>query len=243
VNPRFALAIPHSEASHLGALRRWTGIEVCEEGPLVWVRAAHLDEHQWDFCRRLPGADRYTITDEGRRLAVGNLVPHGRLPTGPWRSLVDWLEVELPRRDESPPLPPPVSLRLVRSTIERDAGWLLTDAATWHAYASTAPQIRLACWSFAADETGAVVVRGKPLPPVPGVRLVESDGIAVPVGYAWRPAVSAALVREAFRLEKDDGILWTADGVRRRIAAGDWVRATRSAARLTRDRLAAGGGP
>jgi hypothetical protein len=98
--------------------------------------------------------------------------------------------------------------------------------------------VRLNCWSFALNPAGEVLVRGKPLPPLDGTRLVETEGIAVPVGYAWSPAVPAAIVRRAMRLEKDETLVWTADGARRTVAAGDWVRATRSAVRLTRDRFA-----
>ena len=114
---------------------------------------------------------------------------------------------------------------------------MLAGLDAWSAYGATAPQVRLACWSFAANSTGLVLVRGTPLPPLPGTRFVETDGIAVPLGFAWSPAVPAAVLRRVFKLEKDDALLWTADGVRRRIAAGDWVRATRSAVRLTCDAL------
>jgi len=238
MNARFALALPQVEAACLAAVRRWPGLEVCEAAGTVWLRAPHLDDDQWEFCRRLPGADRYTLADDGRLLRVGMLVPHGRPPAGPWRPIVQWLGVELPTTDSPPPPPPPAPLALVRSTVERAPTWLLTDLETWTAYAATAPQVRLACWSVAADPAGRVEVRGTPLPPLPGARFVETDGIAVPLGYAWSPGVPAALLRQAFRLEHGDALLWTADGTRRRIAAGDWVRATRSAVRLTHDEFA-----
>jgi|GEM_PF-379936 len=260
MNARFALSLPKADAPTLGAvslgavthstallgtgllgtMRRWQGLEVCEADGSVWLRAEHLDDEQWDYCRRLPGADRFTLTLDGRLLSVGKLVPHGRLPAGPWRPIGVWLEVELPPRGFALPPPQPTGLALVRSTTERDAAWLLTEINAWCAYAATAPQVRLANWSFAADAAGRVLIRGTPLPPLPGTQFVVSEGIAVPVGFAWSPAVGAAVLRRVFRLERDDGVLWTADGVRRRIAAGDWVRATRSAVRLTRDRLLQG---
>jgi hypothetical protein len=243
MNARFALSLPHADTGSLGAvslgtLRRWPGLEVLETADSVWVRSPHLDDEQWEYCRRLPGADRFTLTDDGRLLAVGMLVPHGRLPAGLWRPITDWLGVELPTSDSAPPPPKPSGLALVRSTIERDAAWLLTTLDAWSAYTAIAPQVRLACWSFAANSTGLVLVRGTPLPPLPGTRFVEMEGIAVPLGFAWSPAMPAAVLRRVFKLEKDDAVLWTADGMRRRIAAGDWVRATRSAVRLTHDELA-----
>jgi hypothetical protein len=241
VNARFALRLSLVEAACLGAVRRWPGLEVCEAGQSVWLRSQHLDDEQWDFCRRLPGADRYTLTDDGRLLAVGMLVPHGRPPDGPWRVVADWLAVELPPTDSAPAPPKRAALGLVRSSVERDPSWLLTDIDTWAAYAATAPQVRLACWTFVVNPIREVLVRGTPLPPLAGTQLVETEGIAVPVGFAWSPAVPPAVIRKSFRLEIGDSLVWSADGTARRIPAGDWVRATRSAVRLTRDQFQNGG--
>jgi hypothetical protein len=96
-----------------------------------------------------------------------------------------------------------------------------------------APQARLAHWSFAADSTGRVVVRGAPLPPLRGTQYVEECGIAAPAGWHWAPPVEAAVARAALGLEQGDSALWFADGSWHKIAAGDWVRATRSAARFS----------
>jgi hypothetical protein len=238
MNARFAMALPRSEVASLGAVRRWQGLEVCEADDAVWLRAANLDDDQWDFCRRLPGADRFTLTDDGRLLAVGMLVPRGKPPAGPWLPIAQWLRVELPTTDSAPPPPSPAALSLVRSTTPRNAAWLLTDFETWARYAASAPQVRLSCWSFAVDSAGRALVRGTPLPPLAGTQLAETDGIAVPLGYTWSPGVATGVLRQVFRLEAGDALLWTADGVRRRIAAADWVRAIRSAVRLTRDELA-----
>jgi hypothetical protein len=86
-----------------------------------------------------------------------------------------------------------------------------------------------------ADDRGRVIVRGAPLPPLPGVRLVEQDGIAVPAGWTWYPAIDAVVVRELLSLKSEDSARWnTAEGWQR-ISASDWVQTTRSAVRLTRE--------
>ncbi|HVW35796.1 MAG TPA: hypothetical protein VHB99_00775, partial [Pirellulales bacterium] len=72
-----------------------------------------------------------------------------------------------------------------------------------------------------------------PLAPLGGVQYVEESGIAVPAGWHWSPAVEAAVVRAALGLEPGDSALWFADGSWQKIAADDWVRATRSAARFS----------
>ena len=67
------------------------------------------------------------------------------------------------------------------------------------------------------------------LPPLPGQRWVEQEGIAVPAGWTWTPAVEAALVRQVFGLAAGDVALWHADGAWERIAGDEFVRATRAA--------------
>lgn len=238
---RFAISLPRTEAARLGPLRLWSEFEVCETREAIWLRAARLDDEQWDFCRRLPGAGRYEVLADGQLLPAGALVPRGNLPEGTWAPLVEWLQLELPAATASLATPPRIALRLTPAHEPRAASWLLTSLAEWCAYVETAPQARLARWAFAADATGRVVVRGAPLPPLRGVHYVEESGIAVPAGWHWAPAVEAAVVRDVLGLEQGDSALWFADGSWDKIAMGDWIRATRSAARLTLEEQHRGG--
>ena len=100
-----------------------------------------------------------------------------------------------------------------------------------------APQVRLDRWRFAVAADGRVAVHGQPLPPLPGRRWVEQEGIAVPAGWTWTPAVEAALLRQVFGLAEGDVALWDVDGAWERIAADEFVRATRAAVRATVKRL------
>jgi hypothetical protein len=143
------------------------------------------------------------------------------------------LNVALPVIDTPAASPQPTVLRLVRASHELDATWLLTTFETWAAYAVQAPQVRLARWSFVAGRDGRVVVRGAPLPPLPGQRFVDREGIVVPAGYTWSPAVDAQTVRQCWSLDRGECVLWMADGSCQRIALENWVQATRSAVRLT----------
>lgn len=233
VTPRFAWSVPSDFLRPLGPLRHWPGIEVAEASPRVWLRAGHLEAGQWEQVRRLPDADRYTVVDGDVLVRAGGRVPCGQLPPGPWHPLARWLAVTTPAADVPVSLPRGHALRLVRSLIERDSTWLEVSLATWTAYAVIAPQVRLARWTFAADRRGQVVIRGAPLPPLPGDRFVDHDGIAVPEGWTWTPHVPPDVLRAAFALGEGDTLLWTLRRGCERIAADDWVRATRSAARLT----------
>ncbi|HUY90019.1 MAG TPA: hypothetical protein VMV10_14885 [Pirellulales bacterium] len=233
MNARHALSLSRDEAVCLGPLRRWSAFEVCEAEETLWLRAARLEDEQWEYCRRLPGAERFEVLADGQLLPVGARVPRGYLPAGPWEVLHRWLQLELPAAETALATPFQTALRLVRSSEPRPASWLLASLAEWSAYVETAPLVRLARWSFAADAAGRAAIRGAPLPPLRGTQYVEESGLAVPAGWHWSPAVEAAVVRAALRLEPGDCALWFADGAWQKIAAGDWVRATRSAVRLT----------
>lgn len=236
VNARFALALRAADAPLLALLRPWR-VEVCIGDHTLWLRAERLDEAQWDHCRRLPGADRFTVLDDGQLLPVGAAAPRGYLPAGPWQPLADWLRVGLPPAGVPLSRPSTVRLALIRSSSEAEPSWLLTDADTWCRYAETAPQVRLARWSFAATAAGQVAVRGTPLPPLPGERLVDHGGIVVSAGWSWAPAVEPGVLRQVFSLAEGDSALWLADSSWHRIHEADWVQASRSAARLTLEEL------
>ena len=106
------------------------------------------------------------------------------------------------------------------------------------AYAQAAPQWRLERWAFVATDDGRVLVRGLPLPPLSGNRFVESDGVCVTAGCAWSPAVEPAIVRQLLQLEEGEIAIFWEVGSFDRIAAGDWVRVSRSALAGTRESLA-----
>lgn len=233
MKPLWALRLAKSDGHRLGPLRVWPGLEVLEADEVVWVRAEKLEEPQWEFCRRLPGAARFAVHDDLQLTAVGDQVPKGHLPQGTWQPLEKWLEPKLPPRGMPGRLQDRVELSMVRTAELREPTWLLASLDDWAAYVPTAPQARLARWSFVADRRRRVIVRGGPLPPLPGLRLVEQEGIAVPAGWTWTPTIDANVLREVLSLEKGDAAMWDASDGWQRIGSGDWVQTTRSAVRLT----------
>ncbi len=159
--------------------------------------------------------------------------PKNRLPGGPWVSLPKWLALELPPAGLAGRSEQRTPMVLVRSSRPETASVLLTSIDRWEAYAIQAPQVRLDRWQFAVAEDGRVVVRGEPLPPLPGERWVDREGIAVPAGWRWSPPVEAAIVRAVFGLEPGDLALWQTDGTWQRIRAADFMPASRAAVRAT----------
>jgi hypothetical protein len=126
-----------------------------------------------------------------------------------------------------------VPLRIVACGAGPEPVLLETALGVLAEYAAAAPQWRLERWSFAATAAGSVLVRGLPLPPLPGTAWVDCGGIAVPAGCAWTPAVEPAVVRQLLHLAAGELGLLRPDGRFDRISAEDWVRAGRSAIRET----------
>jgi hypothetical protein len=169
-------------------------------------------------------------------VAEGDLVPLGRVPGGPWALLSEWLNVALPEARPTSGLPAvPIALSLVWAGGEREPEILETTLTQWAAYVVAAPQWRIDRWTFAATSEGHVLVRGTPLPPLPGTQWVLQEGIAAPAGMTWSPRVEAAVVRQALGLAEGEVALLRPEGTCDRITADHWVRASRSAVRATQE--------
>ena len=230
---RWAVRLEKTEIESVKKLRLAEGAEICEAEDQIWVRGETLGESLARLLRRHPHARRFWVLPDDQLVSPGKLVPRGYLPEGPWVPLVGWMSVHLPQVAAAGRLRGQVPIRLVRSGDMREPTVLITGLAQWYAYGTSAPQVRLDRWFYAAAEDRRVVVRGSPLPPLPGSRLVEAGGIAVPAGWTWFPAVEAAVLREVFGLEDKDLALFSGDGTWERVPASQFVRATRSSIRVT----------
>lgn len=236
----WAIELDAADAPACGPLRDEPGIEACVVAGRLWLRGENIDEALAGRLRKLPARGRYRAGTDGALVAEGARVPQGRLPGGTWLALRSWLPVE----------PPPVrscggaagidrvGLTLARSGAPREANLLEVPFGVWRAHAEVAPVIRLARWSFAVGDGGATLVRGAPLPAIPGRRLVEEEGVAVSAGLTWFPAVSPAVIRALVGAVGDALVVLSAapdsKALRGTIVAGDsFVRAGRSAVRLT----------
>lgn len=226
----WAARLPISARDALAWLRRQPGLEVHEQEATFWLRGQGEALH--DHVLVLPGVAFFHVDAERQLIPRGKLVPDGRLPDGPWQPLDRWLPVALPTPAWPGTAGAPLAISVVPSTEERQANVLLTAWETWQNYAVTAPQVRLRQWQFAAT-TNQAVIRGAPLPPLPGNLFCETDGIAVQAGYHWSPPIDAAIIRAVLKLEKGDLALLHADGSWELLRHSQFAAATRSAVRLT----------
>jgi hypothetical protein len=234
----WAVLLPRASALAAGALRLRGDVRVREEEEeLLWLRGEDLGEELDLELRKLPGARRHTVDGDGRFTEVGHRIPAGTLPSNGWKPLSTWLSPGPQPAALAGDVPQRVVLRVERTGVERPASVLLTSVEAWAAYARRAPAARLRPLTFAACADGRTIVRGAPLPPVPGRRYAEREGVAVPCGYAWSPPVEPAVVRQVLRLAAGDLALFAGDGTHERVDAAHFARATRAAARASLEAL------
>ncbi len=158
-----------------------------------------------------------------------------RLPDLAWKALD---AVSRPNV-ENPGLPAIVSqkstIRLhVSKSAPLDPNGLRVALPTLAEWAERAPQIRLKHLSFACGYDGDAVIRGTPIPSLPGSRFFEQNGVAAPLGQAWDPPVPPNVLSQAMNLAPGDLGLLRADGWER-IDAANFVPLTRASVRLTAD--------
>jgi hypothetical protein len=125
----------------------------------------------------------------------------------------------------------PAPLCVVATGDVREPALLETSLSLLAEYVAAAPQWRIERWSFAATASGRALVRGLPLPPLPGTQWTLLDGICVPAGCAWSPAIEPAILRRLLGLDSGEIALLRASGMWDRIAPDAWVRCSRSALR------------
>jgi hypothetical protein len=134
-----------------------------------------------------------------------------------------------------------LSLTLVRGGSERLATALVTSLPEWATYVESAPQLRTSRLVFLVERSGETWIMGTPLPPLSGVRCYELDGLFVPAGFVWSPAVDSQTVRLSLGLAADEVAMFEIDGAWRRAARTEFVKGSRAAIRATLARSAHAG--
>jgi hypothetical protein len=235
MKPVWAAQMDRTHAATLRVVRTIEGIRVGEAGEAVWLCGESLNDPLSLALRKIPGAIRFTVLSDGQLLPQGARVPRGRLPALQWVAIRDWVRLNPQPAALSGEPPVAVPLRLVRVAGDGAPTILLTDWATFSWFAVRAPELRLQPLHFACAADGRVVLRGTPLPALPGARFVEQSGVGVPCGYAVVPSVEPGVLHQLFELSRGDLVLLDPVGGFERIVASSFVAATRSAVRMTHE--------
>lgn len=226
------LAVANREA--LGRVRHLPGLEVAEAAGQLWLRGLPATGELPLPVRGLPAVAVYVVDNEGRLFATGQRTPTARLPAGlVWQPIRAFVPLELPTAALPAQGAPAYRVRLGASARAEAGVGLLTDLAAWHAYADTAPEIRLRALRFAVAADGRVLLLGAPLPPLPGQELWQHAGLLLPAGFDLAAPLLAPLLRQKLQAAADDVLLFAADGSWERVPAAAILPVTRSAVRLT----------
>ena len=229
----WTVCLPLEEAEHLGKLRLINGLSILVDGASVWLRGDDLDEELNQRIRSIPNAIRFMIKADRQLTRQGETVPCAQLPDGNWQPLRGWLSVKLPVAGFAAVAGPGVMLKLVRSSKNRQANLMRTSWERWRTYAITAPAVRLSRLGFAVSENAEVLIRGTPLPPIPGRHFLEDNGIIIPIGWQFEPNVGSKVVRQVLKLDATEKALFSEDGSFELVPDTAFVQATRSAVRMT----------
>jgi hypothetical protein len=234
--PLTSIDINDQTQEALGHLRLVPAVEVLTEAESIWLRGSELNEQTSNLLRSLPEAERYLVLSGDQLAHWGETIPRANLPAGMWQPITNWLAVSLPTAAFAPRIEASIPFQLVRSSNPAEANLLRTTWVAWRDYATSAAQLRLNQLSFAASESEALV-RGVPVPAIPGQRFVESAGIAMPAGWKSDPELDAKSIRELLNVAEGTIALFREDGSFESIPDQVFVRASRSAVRMTDDNM------
>lgn len=238
----WAIRIQPGDLPRLAPLRLRSDVRLwpadAEEPRSYWLRGDDPAEGESAeaMLRRFPALARYRVAPDGLATPFGCVVPECSVPdlrSPQWANFGDWWQPRVQPAALSAEPPPAVAIRLVPAQAERPAGAVLLGASAWARFAAGCPAHRLDRLRFAADCTGRALVVGMPLPAVRGDYFVVEDRVALPAGWQLEPAIPCALLAERLGLRRGDIALISPDGTCERIAAEQFVVASRSAARLT----------
>lgn len=237
MTPTWAVSAPLESAPAFAQLRDLDGVAVCVSGGRLWLCGPQWNDSLDRTFRSIMGCERFVVTAQSVIVPAGKCLSCGELPKTVWTSLSKWIALSVPPRKFVASRPAPTKLSLVRISEEREAGLLKTTLGAWTRYAVRAPQARLKRWTFAVSADQSCLIQGVPLPPLPGVRYTLDDGVAVPAGWTWSPALDAAVLRSWLGLERGELALLAPDGTCEQLPPEAFVAATRSAARLTAEAM------
>ncbi len=226
------LVLTPEEREALGAIRCLPGLYVAED-ELLYVKGIDEAAMADNRIKQLPVLHSYVLDEEQRLFPLHALTPTGRLKQLQWHPIADFINIELPLSAMPAKLASKLPVKLVQTGNANEGCALMTKLNTWKEYAETAPAVRLEHLRFAVASTGEVFIIGSPLPPIPGNEYYEDNEILLPAGYAFEVPLVSVILRQKFNTVGDAAIVFTATGDHYNIPSTSFVKASRSAIRLT----------
>jgi hypothetical protein len=236
MTPTWAICMKLEVADSIGPLRCTSGLEVCTTDGTLWLRGSDTEMLSILELRSLPAVGRYRV-DGDRLLPLGKRLPIGLLPDGPWSPLHEWVSVDVARPSLPGQASGRVGLSLVRGDNAAESNIVMTTPAACVAWAEHASSLRLIPLSVAIDRAQErVILKGTPLPPLPGARYVLADRVGLPAGYDFDLSISHEDVVGLLQLAPGQSALFEPDGAWSVFDDDVFVAATRSTLRLLGNR-------
>ena len=215
----WAANVDKSQSEQLATLRLEPDVEAGAADGTYWLRGPASDAvlHR---VQMIPYVKLFHLDPENalrpwnRHLAVG-VMPNIRFEPiskmiQPVLPTAGWPNVDIER----------IPLSLERSGQMLPASILMTSKDIWREYAVSAPAIRLRRWTFAVSDDHRVIIRGHPIPPLPGQQFRETDGVAIPVGWECSPALEGSTLSAVVEAEPGGLVLLSTDGTMETITTG-----------------------
>ncbi len=232
-----------------------------DEGDM-WIRVAPSSaDEAIRVLSLVGGAEIFRLDDQQRLTPIHRSVPVGLLPKGlEWKPISQLTRLWLPTalratREEIRPTASSVDIRVplkwIRSEQYAAPSGLLCSFADWSYYVLNNIHakwrgLRFACRpGFALDSRGAettlmldTLVVGEPIPSIPGLRLLNSAQVLMPVAFTWTPAVPAQAIRRSIGVTDSDWLLWGSEASLEVLSDSDFITTTRVSIRATAAALA-----
>lgn len=234
----FILVLKQTDRAALAAIRLLPNLEVATEGTDIWLKLPLSNDGLDPKIRQLPLISTFIVDEKQLLYPIGGLTPVGRLQPMRWQPLTAFMPVELPVSILPATTAAAVSVKVVPSEKERDAAALMTSAAAWLAYVSTASEVRLKRLKFAVSGDKKVFIMGSPLPPIEGNTYWLDNHIFMPTGFDFALPIVSELIFQSEKLENQTFLCFDTEGGYARLDVLDFVLATRSAVRLSLQKVA-----
>jgi len=231
--PSWAGCLKGASLDAMDSFRLSRELEGMLAADFLWVRGGVLSEKLQQELKSVPWHRYYRILDGGKLAREDSRLPCGRLPQGEWKKLAEILVPELPSPAFPGLKPMRAGLKWAYGRKEKPAALLLTQAQAWWEYVETAPEIRLSVLGFALNDAGQVLVKGSPLPALPGAYFSLEQGVALPSGLEVDPRLSPVTLKRLLEAGDKGIALLQEDGTWSWIADECWRPATRSSVRMS----------
>lgn len=202
----------------LGGLRRWPHLRMATEGDAVWIKGFSVEEIRDVVVKGIP-AKKVWYSKGVLLFPEGSIVPSRKTPALLWVPIERGLPVSLPPMNHNYfGINRGISIKLVRSEVEREATAMLVSLGALRNYITDAPAIRLKGLAWVMLDGSQALIVGKPLLPIQGESFWSTGTFLIPAGYDFSWPELRTELSTKMSSKGDETILWYTNGNYLRIA-------------------------